>query len=1310
MQNYKASFPIRVLSILVINSLIAFNAAQAEELITFDGYPDGTTITDQYRSLGVIISGMPEAPNTVPPWDSETNNPAITGPEWDNSIIVEFINPSDGTPVEVLNCTFNWWVLFRYSSPSTWITYYDIDNGVIDKQEILNGNSIGCIDIPDKLHKVVLDPGHTTYVWMDNLSFQHVPTAPTQPDPGPSEEVESKAGEPINLTNGDVWIPKTDYSVPGLAGGLSAKRTWNSLWNHSSPPFEIGMFGRGWTSSFEERLQTFNSNHTIYWNGSGNIWVFKKPVGCTDCAYSVISPLNQHASIQYDASIGQRTLSFSDGTKKTFNYSGQLLAIIDRNGNQTTVSYDNSNRIAMVNAPGGQQISFTYNNLQNTNLATSILDTVGTVATFNYANSNLTQVIYADGSEINYGYDDANNIISMTDNEGKVLAIFTYDTSGRGLSSSHANSIDLVTIEYISDSSTVLTDSAGNKTTYQYSTISNKKYITAVEGPGCNSCGGRNDISFDLDESGNRLSRTDANGNTISYTYDHADNLITSTDADGTRIYTYNNFGQILSETNPQGNTTTYLYDNNGNLESVTEPSPDDGVTAGPNTQFQYDVAGQLVKILDPLGKRHYTAITYYPTGLISTIKNAQRKITAFNYDERGNRTSITDMLNQTTSFTYDAMNRLTDIVHPDDSTQQFAYDSRWRKISVTDANNLTTNYGYDDADRLISITDAAYNQTLYFYDNESNLTSVIDELNRTTSFDYNSLGHVTNIIFPSYLSETYSYDNVGNLTDRTDRNGQCTTYKYDQLNRMTEKRYTDYTATYNYNNMSKLTEVNDPTGMYRFVYDNLGRMKQAITDYSLLTNKSFTVSYGYDVASNLISLTDPENNTTTYNYNTLNQLTSLTAPGRKVFKLEYDALGRRTKLSRPNAIATNYTYDLLSRLLSMSHTKHNKVVHGVTYTVGAAGNHTSRISLLSNITKDYTYDDIYQLVNVVQKPSVIEKYSYDEIGNRMSSINSSPYTYNSSNELISIPGIEYSYDNNGNLLEENSGVGTTNYIWDNENRLTSTTIPESGETVIFQYDPFGRRIYKSSSLGTTIFIYDGDNIIEEVNTDGSLMVNYIHYLGTDEPLAILHGATISYYQADGLGSITSLSDSKGNLVSTYEYDSFGNLLASTGSVSNPFRFTGREFDAETGLYFYRARYYDPSIGRFISEDPIRSSWSAYTYVRNNPVNYVDPTGEFLVAGPILVAVVYGPAIMVTAYRFAPYFPIAGDFLSGLILPGTPPPSVAGKAGSITRVAIDAALEEAGEKKRGPTREERLRNRPKPSNQEGHNDKHLKNS
>jgi RHS repeat-associated protein len=1127
-----------------------------------------------------------------------------TGP----NIVATFIDPSDATPVEVDSFWISWYCLLE---DAVTFTFYDIKENIISQQEVNFGNMYSFeLQSPPKLHKISITPtGSRCYFWLDSINFRLLPPPPSLIDPGPSTECEAKAGQPINLTTGDVWISKNDYTVPGLAEGLSLTRTWNSLWNQSNPPFEAGMFGRGWTSDLEERLQVFNSTHITYWRGSGNTWVFEQPVGCTSCAYNLISPANQQATLKYDTTTTQYTLSFKDGVKKVFNKSGRLLSVSDRNGNLTTISYESSDRVTRVSAPGGQWISFSYGNSQYKNLATSAQDSVGTVATFSYVDSNLTQVVYADASQVNYSYDSVNNIISVTDSEGKVLETHTYDTNGRGLSSSRANLVESITVQYPSISSTVLTDSAGNTSTYLYSTIANKNYLTAIQGPGCSSCGGSVDSSFTLDGKGNRLSRTDANGNITSYTYDSAGSVLTRTDAAGTWRYTYNSFREVLRSEDPQGNATTYLYDANGNLTSVTKPSPDNGATPRPKTLFLNDSKGEVTKVTDPLGNS--TSITYSPAGMISTIQNSLKKKTSFSYDGRGNRTSVKDALDQTTSFIYDAMNRLIKVVYPDNSTQQYAYDTRGRRISATDANNIITRFSHDDADRLTSVTDAANSQTIYSYDNESKLISITDGSDHTTDFDYDNLGRVTKTTFPSALFETYSYDNVGNLISKTDRNGQTIGYTYDQLNRMIQKSYTDYVGTYSYDSVGRLTQASDPTGEYQFVYDNLGRLKQTITNYSFLVNTFFTVSYGYDAASNRTSLTDPENGLTTYAYNALNLIASLTDPDRNSFKWAYDAIGRRSELSRPNSVKTSYTYDSLSRLLSISHAKQNNILDGAKYTLDAAGYRTSRTPLPSGTATNYSYDDLNQLVAATKDSSAVESYIYDKVGNRLSSIGVSPYVYGTSNELVSKPDTVYAYDNNGNLQSESNTGGTIGYSWDLENRLLSVTLPGSGETVSFQYDPFGRRISKSSPAGTTIFVYDGANVIEEVNGDGSFKALYTHALGIDEPLALLRGSTRSYYLTDGLGSVISLTDSKGNRAASYQYESFGNLAATTGSIANPFLYTGREFDDETGLYFYRARYYDPSIGRFISEDPIKFNGGInfYSYVQNDPVNWVDPEG-----------------------------------------------------------------------------------------------------
>jgi RHS repeat-associated protein len=262
-------------------------------------------------------------------------------------------------------------------------------------------------------------------------------------------------------------------------------------------------------------------------------------------------------------------------------------------------------------------------------------------------------------------------------------------------------------------------------------------------------------------------------------------------------------------------------------------------------------------------------------------------------------------------------------------------------------------------------------------------------------------------------------------------------------------------------------------------------------------------------------------------------------------------------------------------------------------------------------VATSYGYDNIYQLLSATQGATTTESYAYDAVGNRTSSLGVASYTTNSSNELTANSNATYTYDNNGNTLTKTDSTGTTNYTWDFENRLTSVALPGSGGTVTFKYDPWDRRIYKSSSSGTSIFAYDTDNLVEETNASGGVVVRYSQTEKLDEPLAMLRSSITSYYQADGLGSVTSLSNAAGALAQTYTFDSFGKQTASSGSLTNPLQYTAREFDSETNLLYYRARYYDPQTGRFLSEDPIVFSGGSnfYRYANNGPVVISDPTG-----------------------------------------------------------------------------------------------------
>ncbi|WP_258539313.1 RHS repeat-associated core domain-containing protein [Dissulfurirhabdus thermomarina] len=191
----------------------------------------------------------------------------------------------------------------------------------------------------------------------------------------------------------------------------------------------------------------------------------------------------------------------------------------------------------------------------------------------------------------------------------------------------------------------------------------------------------------------------------------------------------------------------------------------------------------------------------------------------------------------------------------------------------------------------------------------------------------------------------------------------------------------------------------------------------------------------------------------------------------------------------------------------------------------------------------------------------------------------------------------------------------------------------------------------------------------------------YSHVPGSFEPLALEQGGRAYFYHLDGLGTPLALTDAEGRQAVRYDYAAFGARRRHGGRVRQALVFPGQYLDEETGLHYNWHRYYDPSTGRYLSPDPIglAGGLNLYGYVGNNPINYVDPTGQFLVSGTVLVGYVYGPAIVAAgtaaAYRLGPYLPAIGEFLEGFVMPGPPPPSPAGYAGSATRYAIDEAID-----------------------------------
>ncbi len=309
-------------------------------------------------------------------------------------------------------------------------------------------------------------------------------------------------------------------------------------------------------------------------------------------------------------------------------------------------------------------------------------------------------------------------------------------------------------------------------------------------------------------------------------------------------------------------------------------------------------------------------------------------------------------------------------------------------------------------------------------------------------------------------------------------------------------------------------------------------------------------------------------------------------------------------------------------RLAQLTHTAGATPLADFGYGYNGVGNIDSIAELTQ--THDFAYDDLQRLTagGTVAAP---ESYAYDPEGNRTASHLSAAHTTDTANRLTDDDQFTYAYDANGNLTSktDKTTLDTTGYTYDAQNQLTRIDFPDL-TFAAYSYDGLGRRIEKDVNGALTQYVYDGAAILLEYNGAGGLLARTSHGQQIDQPLAVARDLDASgafeageqfYYQGDHLGSVRALTDATGLVANSYDYDAYGNIEASSESVTQPFTYTGREFDAESGLYYYRARYYDAATGRFINQDPIgfaAGDLNLYRYVFNSPVNLRDPDGRFI--------------------------------------------------------------------------------------------------
>ncbi len=1086
------------------------------------------------------------------------------------------------------------------------------------------------------------------------------PTPSDPPDCGDCPCPQSAQQSPVYIKSGNLNLPVTDIAIPGRGYGLRVERSYNNQEMYDGP------VSYGWSFNLTIRMipVTLWGSRTIIICGgglcttitnrwitaklmvirwsSGRRWVYQQGAdgSYTSITRGVTLRLVENPDGTFTLNPQSECLSCLKSFEYTYSFDpdGFLTSIVDRNGNSVLLTHDSSHRLLSASDDAGRTLSFSYT---ERNKIATISDPAGRTWTYSYDdNGNLIGVTDPLGRTTRYSYDTTysrygarHNLLSITDPRGNTTLEVEYDDKDRVVG--YTENGQTSTYSYDPDNNTTTKTTPDGIYTFVYDDDGNLLNKTYPDGT---------TWSQTLTEDLHLAGKTDRNGVRTEYSYDDLGNMITKTEAAGTpleRITTYaygDTLGLVTSITDPLGDTTSYEYDANGNrtneidalgnemsstygtngdLTSISDANGNTttlthneygyltGVTdaVGNVRTYEYDILGNLALMTDENGNT--TEYVYDQANQLTQITNALGNTFQFEYNENGKITAFSEPLNTTTTLAYDDNNQLTTITDALGYQTFYTYDTNGNLLSGTDAEGNPTSYTYDSLDRLTSITNALGHVIEYTLDDVDNLIGIQDENGNTTSYTYDNLNRLIQTTYPDSTTETYSYDQGDNLLSKTNRKGELITYTYDNLDRVILKTYPDSTTvTYSYDSLSRIVSTVNNYSTITSTYDALNRVVQVNQDGK-------PVSYEYDPAGNRTRLTYPDGSYITYSYDALNRLDQIKdTSGLAIADYSYDSLGRRTLLELQNGTQTTYQYDRSSRLTNLTNTVSSTqdILSSFTYTYDNVGNRTSMATQQGVHT--YSYDNIYQLSSVDYPdgfPFSDTTYNFDAVGNRTSVIDGGTgvYTSNNMNQYTDIDGTSYTYDLNGNLTSD----GTNSYTFDDENRLVSATTP-TATNITYQYDSLGRRIGKNVDGAITKYMYDGVRVIAEYDGSESLLAKYVHGIGIDEVLRMTRNGNEYYYHLNGLGSIANITDFSSSMEETYQYNVYGEADI-TSSLNNPYMFTGRRYDPETGLYYYRARYYDPMMGRFLQVDPLEfyDEINRYSYCQNDPLNCTDPLG-----------------------------------------------------------------------------------------------------
>ena len=638
--------------------------------------------------------------------------------------------------------------------------------------------------------------------------------------------------------------------------------------------------------------------------------------------------------------------------------------------------------------------------------------------------------------------------------------------------------------------------------------------------------------------------------------------------------------------TDEGGYTTRYQRDANGNILQVVDPE-------GNRTKFQYDALNRLIAMIDPTGGE--TRWSYDLVGNVTAMTDPAGHVTKWKYGPTDKTVEIVDAEGHSTEFKRDAAGNILQIKFPGGKTYLSKLDKVYRPISITDPNGDAWRMTWDRAGLLISLTDPSSKITEFTRNVMGQVIKRSDSSGRVRAFSYDDMSQLARAVREDGMIEQYSRDNLGQLKEMTviapgkTEPSLRLAYAYDRSGNLTEARNDVTTLSFKYDTRGFPIEVRDSNSKatIRYKHDANGMRKKAYF------NNRLAFAYQYDADNRLIGLTNEWN---------------------EKFQFAYYPDGLRSELIYPNGVTAHYGYDKLGNLTQLTYKDPSgAVLASYSYAYDEAG--YVKTFKQGNETTKYLYDDKERLIKAIPPNGPAAEYSYDSKGNIVQATGSGQDTsnasYNKDNQLLKWGSETFKYDSGGRLIEFTGPDGHTNLTYNPLGLLTELKLPD-GRTMDFQYGPLKRRIAKRSSKETRLYVYDGLDLTWELDGDRKTAIMYTHGPGLDEPLAVRKDGKSYFLHADALGSIRLVTDSNAQPQEKLAYQPFGSTKGKDKGSGGSYRYAGRILDRDTGLYYYRSRYYHPALARFITADPLgylSGEHNHYVYARNNPVNYTDPFG-----------------------------------------------------------------------------------------------------